>query len=137
MAIPVGNAPLRNKVRRLAAIDIALLGYKLIFVEYAAGVVLALALGVFVLFRSQSALQTVWGAYLGCLGINYVAMLAYTIAIGSRENARLEMTDELTDMGRKRAMSKYRRISLLLLIPLAVPILAFAYERSKAKHIRA
>lgn len=131
----VGNASVRNNVRRLAAIDIALLGYKVVCAEYAVGVVLALALGIFVLFRSHSIGQFGLGAYLVCLGINYVPMLIYTIAIGSRQKARVEMADELADWGKKSAMSRYRRVSLLLLIPLAVPILACFYERSRANQM--
>lgn len=50
-------------LRKLAAIDIALLGYKLIFAEYAAGVILAIVLGLFVIFRSQSVWQVALGVY--------------------------------------------------------------------------
>jgi hypothetical protein len=46
-------------LRRLAAIDIALLGYKLIFAEYLLGVVLSIGLGLFVIFRSHSHWETV------------------------------------------------------------------------------
>ena len=133
--MPTRHASVRNKIRRLAALDIALLGYRLIFVEYAAGVVLALALGIFVLFRSQSVWQIALGAYLAGLGFNYVAMLIYTISIGSRQKAQAEMADELADLGKKRTMSRYRRVSLLLLIPLAAPIIAFMHGRSKARSL--
>jgi hypothetical protein len=134
--MPKGNTCVRNKIRGLAAIDIALLGYRLIYAEYLAGVVLALALGIFILFRSHSIGQYAFGAYLACLGINYVPMLIYMIAIGSRQNAQAEIADELADLGKlKKAMSMYRRVSLLLLVPLAAPILAFVCERSKANDI--
>jgi hypothetical protein len=109
-------------LRKLAAIDIALLGYKLIFAEYAAGVLLSAGLGLFVVFRSHTFWQVVLGVYLICLGIDYVPMLAYTISMGSRERARAEIADELTD--RRGATSKYRRVSLLLLVPLLAPLLA-------------
>jgi hypothetical protein len=114
-------------LRKLAAIDIALLGYKLIFAEYLLGVALSIGLGLFVIFRSHSSWQTVLGVYLICLGIDYVPMLAYTVSIGSREHARAEIADELTD--RHKAMSKYRRLSLLLLVPLLVPALALRSKR--------
>jgi hypothetical protein len=132
--MPTGNTCVRNKVRGLAAIDIALLGYRLIYAEYLVGVILALALGVFILIRSHSIGQFALGAYLACLGINYVPMLIYTIAIGSEHNAQAEIADELADLGKKKAMSRYRRVSLLLLVPLAVPVIAVVRELSKTNH---
>jgi hypothetical protein len=114
-------------LRKLAAIDVALLGYKLIFAEYAAGVILAIGLGLFVIFRSHSVWQIVLGLYLICLGINYVPMLAYTIAIGNRGRAQEEIADELIDRGR--ATSKYRRQSLVLLVPLLAAALALRPKR--------
>jgi len=54
-------------------------------------------------------------------------MLAYTIAIGSRERAEEEIAGELQD--RRTAVSKYRRESLLLLVPLAAPALALRRRR--------
>jgi hypothetical protein len=116
-------------LRKLAAIDIALLGYKLIFGEYAAGVLLSAGLGLFVVFRSHSFWQVVLGGYLICVGINYVPMLAYAVAIGSKERAQQEIAEELRD--RRRAMSKYRRVSALLLVPLLAPALALRRERPR------
>ncbi len=122
------NAPtLAENNRRLAAIDIAFLGYRLIVAEYAAGVFLSLALGAFALFRSHSFWQVVLGVYLMCLGINYVPMLIHALAIGNREKARAQIADELDE--RQTAMSKYRRQSLLLLVPLLVPVLAATQRR--------
>jgi hypothetical protein len=117
--------------RRLAAIDIALLGYKLILVEYAGGVLLSVALGVLALFRGHTFWQILVGVYLICLGINYLPMLVYTLAIANKQNARAEIADELAD--KRKAMSKYRRKSLLLFVPLLVPILAVTRE-STGKH---
>lgn len=117
-------------LRKLVAIDIAFLGRKVIVAEFAGGVVLSTALGLFVLMRQHSFWQIVLGVYLICLGLNYVPMFAYAVAIPTREQAREAIADELADKGR--AMSKYRRQSLLLLIPLLVPILAFG-ARSKSR----
>ena len=109
-------------LRRLAAIDTVFLGYKFVLAEYAVGVFFSAALGLFVLFRAHSFWQIVLGIYLICLGINYIPMLAYTLSIANKESAQTELGDELSD--KPAAMSKYRRQSLLLLIPLAAPILA-------------
>ena len=113
-------------LRKLAAIDIALLGYGLILAEYAFGVIFSLALGVFVLLRSHGGWQIPLGIYLLCLGLNYVPMLVWAISLGNRQNARAEMKDELAD--RQGAMRKYRRQSLLLLVPF-LPLLLMATRR--------
>jgi len=112
----------RFDFRKLAAIDIVFLGYKLVFAEYTFGVLFSIALGIFVLFRGHSVWQVVLGTYLICLGINYVPMLAYTVSIGNKQNAQAELAVELTE--KRKAMSKYRRLSVFLLVPLLAPILA-------------
>ncbi len=121
------------KIRKLAAIDIALIGYGIIAAEFAFGVMASLGLGVFVLFRGHSAAQTVLGMYLLCIGINYVPLLLYTITIRNRGNARLEMGDELND--KARTMSRYRTQSLLLLVPLAVAILAIVQAANRGRSV--
>jgi len=113
-------------IRKLAAIDIVFLGYKLIFAEYAFGVFFSFALGIFVLYRSHSLWQAALGTYLICLGINYVPMFAYTVSIGNKQNALAELGDELIE--KRKSMSKYRRLSLLLLVPLLVPFFAITRD---------
>jgi hypothetical protein len=118
--------------RKLAAIDIIFLGPKFIISEFAGGVLLCAALGVFILFRSHSSAQLALGLYLISLGINYAPMLLYAVAIANHDGARAEMGDELDD--KSRAMTKYRRQSMLLLVPLLVPIIALSLvKRSKRK----
>jgi hypothetical protein len=117
--------------RKLAAIDIVFLGSKFIIAEFAGGVLLGVALGTIILFRGASFRQLALGLYLISLGINYVPMLIYAIAITRSESARAEMGDELSD--KRRAMAKYRRQSILLLVPLLVPIVALGQERRKAQ----
>jgi hypothetical protein len=58
-------------------------------------------------------------------------LLVYAVAITRGQSARAEMGDELID--ERRAMAKYRRQSILLLVPLLVPILALARERRRAQ----
>jgi hypothetical protein len=104
-------------------IDIALLGSKFIIAEFAGGVLLCAGLGVFVLVRGHGSLaQLLLGLYLITLGVNYVPMLIYAIAITRANSARSELGEELED--KPRAMAKYRRQSVLLLVPLLVPIVA-------------
>ena len=120
--------------RKLAAIDIVFLGFKLVLAEYAFGVLFSLALGAFVLVRSHSVWQIMLGVYLICLGINYIPMFAYTVSIANRQNAQAEMADELGD--KPKAMSKYRGVSLLLLVPLLVPILVVIGEQLGAGRVK-
>jgi hypothetical protein len=104
------------------------LGYKFVLVEYAVGVFFSAALGLFVLYRAHSFWQEALGLYLICLGMNYIPMLAYTLSIANKESARAELGSELSD--KPAAMSKYRRRSLLLLVPLSVPLLALIRRRT-------
>lgn len=100
----------------------AFLGAVFVLAEYAAGVVLSLALGTFVLIRGASSWQLALGAYFICLGFNYIPMLTWAIAIRNPQNARSELGDELVD--KAKAMAKYRRQSLVLLIPIVPLVLA-------------
>jgi hypothetical protein len=84
--------------------------------------VLPIGLGILTLDKAPSTWQTVFGLYLVCLGINYAPMLAYTLSIANRDEARAELGDELSQ--RREAMAKYRRISILLLVPLFAAVYA-------------
>lgn len=117
--------------RKLAAIDLAFLGPKIIIPEFLAGVALSAGLGVLVLVRGHgSPAQIVLGLYLISLGINYAPMLIYAIAINKAQSARRELGNELDD--KRAAMSKYRRQSLWLLVPLIIPLLALRQRRKSS-----
>jgi hypothetical protein len=111
----------RIQPRRLAAIDIALLGRPLILAEFAAGVLLGVGLGAFVLLRSRSATQVALGVYFVTLGINYAPMLLHALAIKDRETACAEIADELEN--KQESMAKYSRQSIYLLVPLVAPVI--------------
>lgn len=105
-----------------------MLGPRIIVTEFAAGVFLCAALGAFVLVRGHGArVQFALGVYLILLGLNYVPMLIYAISIRTAVRARTELGSELDD--KKSAMAKYRRQSLWLLVPLAVPLVAITQCR--------
>ena len=112
-------------LRKLAALDIVSLGYKLILAEYAFAVVFSTALGIFVLARSHSGWQIALGIYLVCLGINYIPMLVWTIAFRNRQNARAEVADALAN--KNKSFASFRRQSLALLIPL-VPVAFWVFR---------
>jgi hypothetical protein len=112
--------------RKLAAIDLAFLGPKFIIAEFAAGVLLSAAIGGFILLRSHSAKQVLLGLYFISVAINYVPMLIYSVVITRNRSARAELGDELNDV--RSAAAKYRRQSLLLLVPLVVPFISLYRE---------
>jgi hypothetical protein len=120
-------------IRRLAAVDLAYLGPKFILTEFTFGVLGPAALGIWTLWRSESIGGTLVGAYLVSLGINYVPLLLYAIDIARQGTAQAEIADEAGD--RRALFRKYRRQSLLLLVPLAVPVIALAQEwRTRTQH---
>ena len=120
--------------RKLAAIDLAFLGPKVIISEFAVGVLFSAILGVFVLLRGhRRPAQIALGLYLISLGLNYIPMLVYAIAINKAKSARRELGNELDS--KSAAMKKYRRQSLWLLIPLIVPIVALAETRRRATEV--
>ena len=122
--------PIVLNARKLAAIDLVFLGPKVIIVEFAIGILFSAALGVFVLLRGHGSLvQVVLGLYLISIGINYVPMLIYAIAISKANSARAELGSELDNQ--RAAMAKYRRQSLWLLVPLSVPVVVITQTRKR------
>ena len=96
----------RFDFRKLAAIDIVFLGYKLVSRNMPL-VFCSRSLSVFRSVRGHSVWQVMLGTYLICLGINYER----NWLMNSPKNGK--------------AMSKYRRLSVFLLVPLLVPVLVF------------
>jgi hypothetical protein len=117
-------------VRKLAAIDLYFLGSKFILAEFGLGMAGLGALGWFTLRagirREHGAWLIAWGLYMLGLGINYVPLFLHAISIARRGRAREEIADELGD--RRGAARKYRRQSLVILIPMVVLVLATMQE---------
>jgi hypothetical protein len=115
-------------VRKLVAIELAFLGPRFILAEYAIAAVGGVFLGVLSLraglMRTQAAWQILLGIYLLFLALTYAVLLGYAIEMARRGKARDEIADELAD--KSTAFRKYRRQSLWLLVPLAVPIAAMS-----------
>lgn len=129
-------------VRKLAALDIALHGALLILAEFGAAIAIGTALGVWLISAAFSARQgadvfrLVVGTYFLCIAINYVPLLLYGIAIARRKSARQEAAAELAEKD-GRSARRYGAQSLLLILPLVIPILALAQQvrkRSGAEH---
>jgi hypothetical protein len=65
--------------RKLAAVDIAFLGPRLILAEFSIGVFGPLALGVLTLVRRHSVGGIALGSYLLSVGINYMPLLLHAL----------------------------------------------------------
>jgi hypothetical protein len=122
-------------IRKLAALDIAFHGPKLILIEFALGVIGCAALGLisiyFGLFHglNHSLFAVIMGCFLLWIALNYVPLLLYAISIIRHKSAHQEVAYELEH--KDKYAGKYLRQSTLLLIPLAVPALAVYQEMQK------
>ena len=86
------------------------------------------ALGVFVLLLGRGTpAEIALGFYFISLGLNYVPMLVYAVAINKTKSAGTVLGNELDD--KRAAMTTYRRQSIWLLVPLIVPIVALTQGR--------
>lgn len=118
-------------IRRLAAVDVAFLGSRLILTEFSIGVFGSIGLGILTLVRTHSVAGTLLGVYLLCIGANYTPMLLHAMSLVRHSTAHREIGDEVPE--KHRMFRKYRRQSLLLLVPLAVPVLAIIQRRSSTR----
>jgi membrane protease YdiL (CAAX protease family) len=111
-------------IRKLAAVDIAFLGSRFILIEFSIGVLGPLGLGVLTLLRSHTMGGIALGSYLLFIGVNYVPLLLHAVSLVWHNSAHHEIADETTE--KRLLFRKYRRQSLLLLVPFVVPVLALA-----------
>lgn len=118
-------------IRKLAALDMAFLGSGVILSEFALGVLGPIAVGIFTVERGRSQWQSTVGVYLILLGFNYIPLLVYAIAIYRKGSAHDEIADDLAE--KTEIAKRYFPQTLLLLIPLVMPILALFQERRRRK----
>jgi hypothetical protein len=126
--VPLSRGRVVIEIRRLAAADIAFLGSRFILSEFSIGVFGSLGLGILTLVRTHSVGGTFFGAYLLCIGANYVPLLVHSIDLVRLGTAKQEIADELQE--KNMMFRKYRRQSLLLLVPLVVPVVSIVQWRS-------
>ncbi|HEX6777643.1 MAG TPA: hypothetical protein VF099_05540 [Ktedonobacterales bacterium] len=125
-------------IRKLAALDIVFHGPKLILAEFAFGVFFTGALGLVLTYAGfvTGHFRVPWVALLGCyllaLAINYLPLLLHAISIVRRRSAQEEVAFELAH--KEHYARKYTVQSLLLLLPLVVPVLAISQERQKRRN---
>ena len=121
-------------IRKLAALDIVFHGARLILAEFILAVVLcgffgSLSLIAFFRTSDHPLFEVSLGFVLSWIAINYVPLLLYTISIGKRKSAELEVAFELEH--KDFYARKYTLQSLLLVLPLVVPALAISQEVQK------
>jgi hypothetical protein len=121
------------EVRKLAALDMAWLGTRLVLAEYALGVVLPAALGTLSL-RSGAARHAelyqwpvLGGIWLLTIAANYIPLFLYAVALARTGTAREEAQAELPHVRR------YGLQQAMILVPLLVLALSVAQERGRWK----
>jgi hypothetical protein len=114
-------------IRKLAAVDMAAFGARVILAEYALGVVLPFILGLISLRYGlagwpQTEVQAGVGAWLVSIAANYIPLFIYAFQIARAGTVRLEGQPELARVRR------YSVQQVILLVPFLVVIVALAQE---------
>jgi hypothetical protein len=133
---PTAKKEIIINIRKLVALDIVLHGYRFILAECAFGVVASLGLGIFVLFnfffnpahQLFSGMMGVAGVW---IGLNYVPLLLYAIALFRRRSAAQEVASEV---GQRGIYLKYTLQSAFVVLPLVVPVLSLVQEARKRSY---
>ena len=111
------------KIRKLAAVDMAWLGIRVVVAEYALGVILPLFLGI---LSIRSGLlspvvpnwETILGFWLVAISANYIPLLIYAVLIAKSGTAKKEGDPELVHA------KKYALQQTIILVPFLVVLLA-------------
>ncbi len=119
-------------IRKLAAVDMAWLGTRVILAEYGLGIVVPLALGAWSLrpvLSGQAAIgwQAVLGGWLVGIAVNYIPLFVYAAVIAHAGTAKLEGNPELARARR------YGAQQVMILVPFMVAIVALLQERRERK----
>ncbi len=119
-------------IRKLAAVDMAWLGPRVILVEYALGIILPTVLGLlslragwFGLVRSNW--EGVTGLWLLGIAVNYVPLFIYAILIARGGTVKQEGQPELAHARR------YGLQQVIIFVPLLVAMVALIQERRRAQ----
>lgn len=123
------------EVRKLAAVDMAWLGPRIVIVEYALGVIFPLVLG---LLSARAGLtqpepgnwQTMFGIWLVTIAANYVPLFLYALAILRADSVQKEGLPEFKHARR------YCVQQAIILVPFLVAAVALAQERRRRNQKR-
>jgi hypothetical protein len=117
-------------IRKLAAVDMAWLGAKIIIPEYVLGILGPFVLGV-ISIRSGLSIQTpiswvtVLGIWLVSIGVNYIPLFIYAVIIARAGTVKEEGGPEIVNAKR------YGVQQAMILVPFLVAIIAIVQEQSK------
>ena len=115
-------------VRKLAALDIVFHGPRLILAEFAFGVVLCAALGLWSFFSPiHSPFMIIIGCFFLWVALNYMPLLLYAMSIVRRKSAQQEVAFELAHKAAYERKYTLQTV-ILLLVPLVLPVLAVYQE---------
>ena len=114
-------------IRKLAAVDLAWLGAKVIVTEYSLGLSVPFLLGLVLLRRSlSSANPLIWiilvGIWLVTIAINFVPLLTYAVLITQAGTAKAEGQSEII------YAKRYVVQHVIVLVPLLVVLMALWQE---------
>ena len=120
------------EIRKLAAVDMAWLGARVIVAEYLIGVVLPLGLGVLThrtLLAAQhpSMSQTLLGVWLVTIAANYVPLFLYAVSIARAGTAQAEGGPE------REHARRYAVQQVMILVPFLVVAVAVWQELRRRK----
>jgi hypothetical protein len=119
-------------VRKLAALDIVFHGPTFTLIEFALGVFVCAALGLFSMYfglfhgPDHSLHAIILGCFLLWIALNYVPLLLYAMSIVRQKSAHQEVAYELAY--KDKYAGKYTLQSALLLVPFAMLLLAVYQE---------
>ena len=116
------------KIRKLAAVDMAWLGTRVILTEYAIGVILPFILGLLSIRSgffgpTPSAWESVLGIWLVGIAANYVPLFIYAVLIAKAGTGKEEGEPEIAHAKR------YGIQQVIILVPWLVIIVALIQER--------
>ncbi len=122
------------EIRKLAAMDMALHGKRLITAEYAIGVLFPLVLSLLSIRSSLVASarigwQALAVAWLVGIAVNYIPLVIYAVIIGHAGTAHEEGQPEFAHARR------YNIQQLLLLVPFLVAAIALVQERRRRRKV--
>src|SRR5262245_60787598 len=116
------------EIRKLAAVDMAWLGPRVVVAEYALGGILSLALGALTLRSTLSSPQPLaWRTFLGIwlvtVAANYVPLLLHAVSSFKAGTVEAEGRSEV------RHARRYGIQQVMILVPLLVVVIAVLQER--------
>ena len=122
-------------IRKLAAVDMAWLGKRVILAEYALGIVLPLALGILSVqagwvSSARWGWATILGLWLIGIAANYIPLLVYAVLIARAGTVKAEGQAELA------VAKRYGVQQVVILVPLLVVAVALTQESRRRRKVQ-